>query len=217
MQMQILSCLLELAARGADKDFVRISSGELGIALGKSQQTASRLMVTMEREGLLLRRKDGRNQTVRLASAGLDELRGLHQSLSRIFDGYVIEGKVFTGVGEGAYYMRQEGYRKQFKKKLGFDPYPGTLNLRVATCMVEELAVRAGTRIEGFQTGNRSFGGGRCYEVRISPDAPAAVFLPDRTHYPDDVLEVVSPEHLRTRLGLRDGDIVCLTVLPSQS
>ena len=214
MQVQMLGCLLELAVRGADKEFVKVSTGEIGLAIGKSQQTASRLLVLMEKAGLIERQRDGKKQRLMITSSGMDELHGLHQVLSRIFEGYAIEGKLFTGVGEGAYYISQEGYRRQFKEKLGFDPFPGTLNLRVSNSIVEELSSRPGIKIEGFQAGNRSFGGGRCFRTRIGSEPCGAIFLPNRTHYPADVLEVVSPDNLREKLGLRDGDLVCLIVVP---
>ena len=42
-----------------------------------------------------------------------------------------VTGVLFSGLGEGAYYIMIKGYRKQFQSKLGFDPFPGTLNLRL--------------------------------------------------------------------------------------
>lgn len=208
MPTPVIACLLELAGRGADKEFTQVSTAEVGRSIGRSQQTASRLLVFMEAKGLIERRRKGKNQLVRITQRGMSELRELHGALSRIFEGYVIEGKVFTGIGEGAYYISQEGYRQQFKKKLGFNPFPGTLNLRVPSSSVEELSSRPGLKIESFKTGNRSFGGGRCYRVRIGSTARGAVFLPDRTHYPSDVLEVISPYNLRETLSLADGDLV---------
>ena len=44
----------------------------------------------------------------------------------------VLTGRVKSGLGEGRYYMSQKGYRAQFAKRLGIDPYPGTLNLRLS-------------------------------------------------------------------------------------
>jgi len=212
MPIPIIECLLELANRGADKEFIRISTAEIGRRIARSQQTASRLLASMEEKGLLERRKAGRDQLVRVTPEGISELRKLHRALSRIFEGLVIEGKVFTGIGEGAYYTSQEGYRRQFREKLGFDPFPGTLNLRVPAPSVEELASRPGLKIEGFRSGSRSFGGGRCYPVRVGSGTQGAVFLPDRTHYPSDVLEVISPHNLRQRLSLTDGDLVRLVL-----
>ena len=34
-------------------------------------------------------------------------------------------------MGEGSYYMSLKGYKKQFKEKLGYEPFPGTLNLKL--------------------------------------------------------------------------------------
>ncbi len=219
MRFQVLECLLDLARRGADKGFVRVSTREIGIALSRSQQTASRLLVSMESDGLISRLKAERTQKIRISPSGMDELRKLQKMLNRVFEGCTIDGIVFTGVGEGAYYMSQNGYRAQFRAKLGFDPYPGTLNLRVSTQVVqEEVLTRPGVNIEGFEAEGRSFGGGRCLSVCIGVGAwesiPAAVFIPHRTHYPGDVLELVSPENLRSKLGLRDGDRVSLRLLP---
>ena len=42
-----------------------------------------------------------------------------------------IEGEITTGLGKAEYFMSQEFYTKEFKKNLGFIPYPGTLNIIV--------------------------------------------------------------------------------------
>jgi CTP-dependent riboflavin kinase len=44
-----------------------------------------------------------------------------------------LEGTVFTGLGEGAYYISKETYLKQLTEKLGFEPYLGTLNLKLSS------------------------------------------------------------------------------------
>ena len=42
-----------------------------------------------------------------------------------------LAGRVFTGQGEGKKYVSLSWVKHQIKEKLGFDPYPGTLNLRL--------------------------------------------------------------------------------------
>ncbi len=37
------------------------------------------------------------------------------------------EGEVVSGLFEGAYYISKEGYHRQIVEKLGFEPFPGTL------------------------------------------------------------------------------------------
>jgi riboflavin kinase len=215
MSDEKLFCLLELAQRGADGDYVKTSTQEIGDAIGKSQQTASRLLSQMFSEGLIDRKAKGRGRQIKITHRGLSYLAKIHQSLSKIFEGRVVEGEVFTGVGEGRYYISRGGYRNQFREKLGFDPYPGTLNINVPATVVDEISSRSGIHIDGFQTGDRSFGGGVCYLVEIESDTRGAIFLPERTHYPRDVLEIISPHNLRERLEISDGDTVRLTLLAS--
>ncbi len=126
-------------------------------------------------------------------------------------------GKVFQGLGEGAYYVGLEGYKTQFKKALGFDPYPGTLNVRLEgnleTEQKKQLRSFDGIRIDGFESGGRAYGGARCYLAKVGKQGlDAAVLVIDRTHYDDSVLEVISPHYLRGSLGLKNGDPVEISV-----
>ena len=40
-----------------------------------------------------------------------------------------ITGIVTTGLGKAAYFLGQDFYKNQFRERLGFTPFPGTLNL----------------------------------------------------------------------------------------
>ena len=42
-----------------------------------------------------------------------------------------LEGEVTSGLGKGKYYMSKQVYQEEFDDKLGFRPFPGTLNLKV--------------------------------------------------------------------------------------
>ncbi|MEM3054151.1 MAG: DUF120 domain-containing protein, partial [Candidatus Bathyarchaeia archaeon] len=43
-----------------------------------------------------------------------------------------LKGKVFSGTGEGAKFMELPWVKKQMEEKLGFAPYPGTLNIKLS-------------------------------------------------------------------------------------
>jgi riboflavin kinase len=43
-----------------------------------------------------------------------------------------------------------------------------------------------------------------------------AVIIPDRTHYPVDLLEIIAPVNLREMLGINDGDNVKIVVRDPQ-
>ncbi|MEM1550565.1 MAG: DUF120 domain-containing protein, partial [Candidatus Bathyarchaeia archaeon] len=118
----------------------------------------------------------------------------------------VVEGEVFSGLGEGAYYVSQEGYKRQFIEKLGFEPYPGTLNIKViggkGVALRSMLNIYPGIEIKGFRNKNRTFGSVKCFLASINDCERGAVVLAERSHYGENVLEVIAPVHLRDKLGL---------------
>ena len=123
---------------------------------------------------------------------------------------FVLRGAVVSGVGEGAIFVALDWFRAAVRRAAGFDPYPGTLNVRLeADAVARWRRLRDGAGLVVAPPGQDGCGG-RLVPVRLDPDVAAAVVVPDVTRYGDDTLEVVAATHLRTRLGLRDGDLVVL-------
>lgn len=114
-----------------------------------------------------------------------------------------LKGKIVTGLGKGQYYISRDGYRRQFYLKLGFDPSPGTLNLKLAEPFLQPEA--DSIKIEGFIDESGTFGGCKCYRVMIG-DIMGAIVRPERSNYPPDLIEVIAPVNLRKALNLKDGD-----------
>lgn len=165
----------------------------------------------------LIERRIGVNGSyIRITEEGLRALWEVYYSLRRHLEGgeleaYTFEGIIFTGLGEGAYYITREGYREQIRRRLGFDPYPGTLNLRLSGSYVElkrRLARMPAIILQGFRDEERSFGSVRCYPAVVNEDVEGAVIIAERTIYDDSVLEVISPIYLRRHFSLKDGDPV---------
>ena len=207
--------LYKLAELGANEKHVPYTTEDVAKNVGVSQQTASRRLIQMQHEGLIERMKEGRNQTIQITSEGVRELTGMYNVLKRVFEApktdLLLRGVLFTGLAEGSYYVSKEGYRKQFRTKLGFDPFPGTLNIRLSKEDVSErrlLESYPSVYIEGFQNQKRSYGPAKCYKAIVEEKIPAAIILPIRAHYGEDVVEIISPEALRKRLDLKDGDVV---------
>ena len=120
---------------------------------------------------------------------------------------------VTSGLGQGTYFVGLEWVRAAIQELIGFDPYPGTLNLR----LVDVTMLRAWREIREtpalFLTPpppERC--GARLIPVVVAPDIPAAVVVPDVTRYGDDVLELVAAVHVRSRLGLQDDDRVTVHI-----
>jgi len=208
--------LKHIALRGGLSEYVTMSSEELGRALGMSQQSASQRILELLNDGLIQRDLASRRQGVKISVKGVDVLRKEFADYQRIFEvrgKLTIAGRVTSGLGEGAFYMRQKGYKDQFPRKLGFLPYEGTLNLKVSGADLAKLKIlweEGGILIDGFEAEGRTFGGAKCFAARLK-SIDCAVILPLRTHHTDN-LEVISREYLRGRLGLADGDLVELTV-----
>ena len=211
----LLITLYKLIEVGAYPDEVIFTTAELAKLVGSSQQTASRHLIELEKKGLIHRVRLGRRESVKIMPAGAKYLNSMFLTLRRAFEmkkaELVFEGTVFSGLGEGAYYMSQDGYRKQFREKLGFTPYPGTFNLRVRKEDQEDVRLLEASPfilIEGFTNGNRSFGPAKCFQGKIADKFPCALISPVRTHYEGDVVEIISSEFLRKALDAKDGDVV---------
>ena len=201
--------LKQLAKLGGLRDYVYTSSGELAERLGVSQQTASRKILELLEAGLIARRMGTRKQLIRLSPQGVEVLRREHSDYRALFQGneeLVVRGKVVTGLGEGRYYISREGYRKAFNRILGFDPYPGTLNVEVEPMdreKVAELKELDGLLIPPFESEGRTFGAVKCFRAQVQGVEAAAIF-PLRSHHVN-VIEVISPMALRETLTLADG------------
>ena len=127
-----------------------------------------------------------------------------------------VEGEVFDGLGEAAYYVSQSGYRRQFISKLGFEPFPGTLNIRLRSPVDRkvrrDLASEKSIHIDGFQDGKRTYGGAECFRSLINRDSSCAVLVIERTSYDDSVLEIIAPISLRKSLHLKAGSKVAVKI-----
>jgi len=209
MEVEILK---KLALMGAVKGNVSLSSTKLGSTIGMSSQTAARRLVHLEKQGYIDRLVTTEGQEVRLTDKGVSRLHAEFLDYRDIFEngqGQHIKGKVTTGLGEGQYYISLDGYRDQFKEKLGFEPYPGTLNLQLKEPFGQHEA--SAVKIAGFKDEARTFGGGKCYPVTIG-GVHAAIIRPDRSSYPLNLVEIIAPVNLRKTLGLKDGDEVEVTL-----
>ena len=215
----LMPTLIELLLIGAKERPVLITTGQLAKRLGKSQQAASKHLLELEKLGYIERMHSRAGQEIRLTEKGVNAVATLYLLLrSRLEEApniFEFRGSVFTGLGEGAYYMSLKGYRVQFQEKLGFDPYPGTLNLRLVSPsyrkQMEVLRRMNGIKIEGFTDGLRTYGSLKCFPALIE-DVRGAVLSIERTHYDSSVLEVIAPVRLRDVLNLKDGDMVTVKV-----
>ena len=213
--------MLKLAEMGAHRRTAKISTEYLAAKMGASQQTASRHLIELEQKDWIQRKITPEGSLIKITEKGQKELQKLYTKLKILIEAtyppsITLEGIVFTGLGEGAYYIAKETYRKQFIEKLGFDPYPGTLNLKLTTDYDQktrtELEAYPSIEIEGFRNTDRTFGLVRCYPATIENKVKGALIAAHRSHYDASVLEVIAPVCLRKHLNLKDGHKVKIEV-----
>ena len=217
-----LFTMIKLAEMGAHRRVAKISTEYLAEKLDTSQQTASRYLIELDNKGWIKRTVTPEGCLIKITDTGLKELQKLHSNLRFLIEAtyppsITLEGTVFSGLGEGAYYISLEYYRKQFIEKLGFDPYPGTLNLKLTTDYDiktrSELEAYPAVEVEGFKNENRTFGHVKCYPVIIENKVKGALISALRTHYDASVIELIAPVFLRKHLKLKDGHKVKVEVL----
>ena len=123
-----------------------------------------------------------------------------------------LQGVLTTGLGQGAQFMRIEWVRRAIHRMVGFDPYPGTLNLRLVDTdmLLAWRQIQKGPALLLTPPPPERCGA-RLFLVVVAPDVPAAVVVPDVTRHGDDVLELVAGVHVRSVLALKDNDRVRLT------
>lgn len=216
MKVYLLQTLKEIALLGGIKNKVEISSEELGRQLKTSQQTASRYLLELDKKKLIQRELGVKKQLIKITDIGENCLQDEYIDYQRIFelsDKIYFKGTITSGLGEGRYYTEQKEYIKQFNKKLGFSPYPGTLNIKIEHVEKNKLRLLKDHRaiiIEGFETKNRTFGDVRCFKSRLN-NTKAVLVLPKRGHY-SHILEFISPLYLREKLNAKDGDNVNIVI-----
>jgi len=195
---------------------VKVSCAGLGERLDASSQTASRRLQRLDDAGLLAREVTGDGQWVTVTDAGEAALRREYEQYRRIFEeptSVELRGHVTSGMGEGRHYISLPGYMEQFRDRLGYEPFPGTLNVELAE---ESLRRRAGMEaveavaIDGWQDEDRTFGPASCYPATLVADGgryeTVHAIVPERTHHDESQLELIAPDRLRDALELEDDE-----------
>ena len=222
IKLQHILTLIELLSKGARHNFVEVTTTLLGKGIGRSQQSASKHLLDLETSGYIERLKKGQRFAVKVTDKGYSEIQNLFLSLRTALESAPetmdFEGNVISGMGEGAYYMSLEGYRRQFREKLGYEPYPGTLNIRLTDQIYMngrlELGKHPSIFINGFSDGTRTYGWVKCYRATINDGVidNAAVLVLERTHYDDSMLEVIAPISIKQSAGIKNDDRIKVQV-----
>ncbi|MFC3958031.1 CTP-dependent riboflavin kinase [Halovivax cerinus] len=212
-----------LALSGGLEGDVKISCADLADQLGASNQTASRRLQRLESAGLIERDTVSDGQWVVVTDEGEHELRTAYEEYRRIFESAPqvdLEGSVTSGMGEGRHYISLPGYQRQFEDRLGYDPFPGTLNVELRGESVRRRRAMDAVEpvpIDGWEDDERTYGPAVCHPATVETTdgetyTETHTIAPERTHHDEDQLELIAPEKLRDVLDLTDGDQVIVHV-----
>jgi len=121
-----------------------------------------------------------------------------------------IEGKLVSGTQKGSYFMSLDFYQSQFLDKLGFKPYPGTLNLEITANKAREVLNFSNNF--GIIKGKGQFGDVKFIRATLNHQLEGAIIFPVKTQHTLEIFEFVAPKNLRKALKLKDGDLITITI-----
>tara|TARA_B100000678_G_C18051405_1_gene438848 strand:+ start:98 stop:781 length:684 start_codon:yes stop_codon:yes gene_type:complete len=221
LKIQHIFTLTQLLSKGARHNFVQLTSSSLGRSIQKSQQAASKYLVELESGGFIERFMKGRKVFVRITNKGYAELVKLHSllgsSLGTFPSSIELKGKIISGMGEGAYYMSLKGYTKQFKSKIGYVPFPGTLNVKLYQKehveAIQQLDDLDGQKINSFSDGKRTFGWVKCFTATLNRTINCQLIRLERTHYDNSIIELISKNNICKTADLKIGSQISIKII----
>ncbi len=220
LKIQHILTLTYLLSKGAKHNFVPITSSSLGKIIKKSQQAASKHLLELEKDGFIERIMTGRNFSLKITTKGYSEVVKLFTTLRTSLDSFPsyveLQGTVVSGIGEGAYYMSLKGYTKQFKNKIGYVPFPGTLNISLIKNeyieSIHQFDALEGILIKGFSDEKRTYGWVRCFKAKLNKSIDCELIRLERSLHDKKIIELISKINLRKAAKLSDESIVTITI-----
>ena len=133
-------------------------------------------------------------------------------------DNWIIAGKIVAGVKQGTFFTQLEWFQEQCADKLGFKPYPGTLNLEISGeyfPIIESLDQEEGIELI---SPDPKFCNAKAFSVSLG-EISGAIIIPDekvRVHA-KNIIEIVAPLKIKSSLQVRDGDLISVAINRSGS
>jgi len=118
-----------------------------------------------------------------------------------------MSGIIFSDLGQASSFMALDWVQDLLNERLGYHPFPATLNVRPRD--------HAGTPLTPAADGHC---GAKLYRVVIYRTAEGAkvggaILVPEVNDYPQDKIEIVAPMRLKEHFRVEDGDQLTLEFL----
>ncbi len=125
----------------------------------------------------------------------------------------ILKGRVVSGARKAAFFTQLDWVLEQCSEKLGFKPFPGTLNIEILPESLSDAeSIQEEKRIE-LVAPDPKFCNAQLCPVSIE-EVDAAIIIPEekvRVHG-RNIIEVIAPVSLKDALNVDDGDAVTLTI-----
>lgn len=213
--------LFHLAKFGALSG-IKITTQIIADKINSTQQTVSRHLKNLIDKGFVQRDLFEKTPLLKITDEGIKILKQMNYDLSEILNSdkksKIFFGRVQTGMGEGAYYIKMPNYFEKFREFLSNEPFLGTLNVLLDSKYIEEYYFKIEQMkpkiIDGFQSEGRTFGPVNCYDIDIFTNDKQDFFIRAlildirRTSHKKGTVEIVSHYNLRKEMNLVDGSQV---------
>jgi len=123
-----------------------------------------------------------------------------------------LTGRIVKGVRKASFFTELDWVQDQCVAKLGFKPYPGTLNLRIekGLSVLDQLQKEA---CHELIPPTKEFCTAKIYPVIIGNES-GAILIPDedvRVHG-SAIVEIISPNRIKDALNVDDGDSLIVVI-----
>jgi riboflavin kinase len=112
--------------------------------------------------------------------------------------------------------MSLKGYTKQFKSKINYIPFPGTLNVKLQKKEHVEASQQFrslnGIIIKGFFDGKRTYGWVKCFKSKLNNSINCELIVLERTLHDNSIIELISKVNLRKTAKLKDGSKLTIRI-----
>jgi len=128
-----------------------------------------------------------------------------------------LTGKVVSGARRAAFFTQLDWVQEQCAAKLGFKPYPGTLNIELSSQSLINLRVLEKEAKTEFVPPDPKYCVARLLSVSLSSIAGAMIFpAEDVRIHGKSIVEIIAPVRLKDVLNIEDGDQITFTVAPEK-
>jgi len=121
-----------------------------------------------------------------------------------------LSGAIFSSRGDGKKFLELPWVKRQITEKLGFTPYPGTLNVKLSEESVKRKKLLEKVRSIKIHPAD-GYCSGTLFKAFIGK-LECAIVIPEVASYPKDIIEIIAAVNLREQLQLKDGGKVTVTV-----